>query len=291
MILSMTGFGKGESTHGAITASAEIRSVNSRYLEINLRLPQSLSIRENEIREMIRQKFGRGKVSAAVSTNDPKDEEGLTVNSESVARVLSMLKQLRKSAKISSPVRLEHLLAFKEMFRNDSNAGSENDQWEAVKSAVEAALTQLLDAKAAEGASLKLDLQRRIDGLNSEIEKINELAHVRTEEGKARLRQKVDELMKGKEIDPARVELEIVLLADKLDITEEVVRFKTHNDFFMKLLDGEDSNGRRLNFLLQEMNREANTMGAKAFDVEMSHLVVEMKEELERIREQVQNLE
>ena len=120
---------------------------------------------------------------------------------------------------------------------------------------------------------------------------MEKLSRLHIEEERSKLKQKVDDVLNGKKIDPARIELEIVLLADKLDITEEVVRFRTHNNFFMQLLNGEESNGRRLNFLLQEMNREANTMGSKVFDAEMSHLVVEIKEELEKIREQVQNLE
>ena len=165
------------------------------------------------------------------------------------------------------------------------------DDWEAVRNAVNAALKQLQEARTVEGLSLKEDLSKRIDGLNLELNGIEKLSLLHIEEERSKLKQKVEEVLNGKQIDPARIELEIVLLADKLDITEEVVRFRTHNSFFMKLLNGEESNGRRLNFLLQEMNREANTMGSKVFDAEMSHLVVEIKEELEKIREQVQNLE
>ncbi|HEY9166919.1 MAG TPA: YicC/YloC family endoribonuclease [Candidatus Kryptonia bacterium] len=291
MIQSMTGFGKGESTVGGFTATAEVRSVNSRYLEVYVKLPQSLATKEIEVREMIRQRLGRGKVSLVVSSNNSRTDDQISVDIDSVSRIITLLKQLKKSAKITSPLKLEHLLVFKDLFKGSTEELSNGEEWEAVRGAVDSALAQLQEARTAEGQSLKNDLRARISRLNEAIDRIDKLARLRAEEGKAKLRQKVDEVMNGKEVDSSRLELEIVLLADKLDITEEVVRFRTHNEFFMKLLEGEDSNGRRLNFLLQEMNRETNTMGSKSFDVEMSHLVVEMKEELERIREQVQNLE
>ena len=292
MIKSMTGFGRCEASVGGCSAAAEIRSVNSRYLEVNVKLPQSLSAREIDVREMVRQQIGRGKLSVIVSMIRPGEDDGISVDPESVKKIITLLKSLKKSARISGQIKLEHILSFKDAF---NKAGltefSDGDEWEAVKNAVDAALKQLQEARTAEGVSLKNDLSKRIGDLNLQLNEIEKLSRLHVEEEKSKLKQKVDEILNGKEIDPARIELEIILLADKLDITEEIVRFKTHNDFFMKLLDGEESNGRRLNFLLQEMNREANTMGSKVFNAEMAHLVVEMKEELEKVREQVQNLE
>jgi len=230
-------------------------------------------------------------LSVIVSVSGSQEEDGIAVDSESVTRVISLLKSLKKTARISSPIKLEHILSFKDVFKGGSAEPLNSDDWEAVKAGVGAALKQLQEARAAEGKSLKKDLSQRVVGLNSALDKIEKLSRLHVDEEKTKLKQKVDEILKGKEIDPARIELEVVLLADKLDITEEIVRFRTHNSFFQQLLNTEDSNGRRLNFLLQEMNREANTMGSKAFDAEMSHIVVEVKEELEKIREQVQNLE
>ncbi len=287
----MTGFGKGEATVGDCVAGVEIRSVNSRYLEMNVKLPQTLSTREMEIREMVRQNVGRGKLTVMVSTSTGSKEGEISVDAESVKQVLNLLKSLKKTAKLTSPVKLEHLLQFRDLFKGSSVDVSDGEEWEAVKAATEAALTQLREARTTEGNSLKADLGTRIDKLNSSLKEIETLAKQRAEDEKSKLRQKVSDVLNGKDADPSRLELEIVLLADKLDITEEIVRFRTHNTFFMQLLNGEDSNGRRLNFLLQEMNREANTMGSKAFDAELSHLVVEIKEELEKMREQVQNLE
>jgi uncharacterized protein (TIGR00255 family) len=291
MIQSMTGFGKGEVTVGSCTASAEIRSVNSRYLEINVKLPQTLSTREMEIREMVRQRVGRGKLSIMVSTGTGPRDNGIGVDSESVKQIVKLLKSLKKAAGISSPIRLEHLLSFRDLFKGASQEAVDGEEWESARAAVEAALTQLHEARSTEGISLKNDLLKRISGLEAALVEIERLSHTHTEDEKAKLRQKVGDLLNGKDVDASRLEMEIVLLADKLDITEEVVRFRTHDKFFRDLLEAEESNGRRLNFLLQEMNREANTMGSKAFDADMSHLVVEIKEELEKIREQVQNLE
>ena len=291
MIQSMTGFGKSQARVRECTASVEIRSVNSRYLEMNVKLPQSLSSHEMEVREMIRQKVGRGKLSITVSTDSGPTDEELSVDAESVKQVIGLLKTLKKSAKITAPIRLEHLLSFRDLFKSASPENQDGDEWEATEAAVEAALQQLRQARTAEGQSLKRDLETRLSKLGSALTEIESLSRSRTEDEKSKLRQKVSEVLNGKEVDPSRLELEIVLLADRLDITEEVVRFRTHNQLFTKLLEDEESNGRRLNFLLQEMNREANTMGSKAFDADMSHLVVEIKEELEKIREQVQNLE
>ncbi len=291
MIQSMTGFGKGEARVGECLASVEIRSVNSRYLEMNIKLPQTLSTREMEIREMVRQNVGRGKLTVMVSTNTGAKESEMSVDTQSVEDVLHLLKSLKKTAKLTSPIRLEHLLQFRDLFRSPSVEPENNEEWDAVKAATEAALVQLRQARTMEGNALKTDLGTRIDKLNSSLKEIETLARQRAIDEKSKLRQKVADVLNGKEVDPSRLELEIVLIADKLDITEELVRFRTHNNFFVQLLNGEDSNGRRLNFLLQEMNREANTMGSKAFDADLSHLVVEIKEELEKMREQVQNLE
>lgn len=291
MIQSMTGFGKGEAKVGECTASAEIRSVNSRYLEMNVKLPQALVNHELDVREMIRQRVGRGKLSVMISTTYGTGEGDIAVDAESVQQVLRLLKSLKKAAKISSPVKLEHVLLFRDLFKSTPQEVQDGDEWEAVKASMEAALDQLIQARSNEGLSLRRDLEDRIKQLEATLKDIESFSRSRAEQEKARLRQKVSDVLNGKEADPARLELEIVLLADKLDITEEVVRFRTHNQFFTKLLDEEGSNGRRLNFLLQEMNREANTMGSKAFDADLSHLVVEIKEELEKIREQVQNLE
>ncbi len=291
MIQSMTGFGKGEATISGYTANAEIRSVNSRYLEINVKLPQSLSAREIEVRELIRQRIGRGKVSLLIYSSGVQETPDLAVDEDSVVRIKGLLNAVRKAANIRTPVKLEHLLIFKDLFRGTTTEIAEEGEWVAAKVAVTAAVDQLRTSRKAEGEALMTDLNGRIINLETLLERIEALSRSRTLEEKSRLRQKVSEILNGKEVDPARLELEIVLLADKLDITEEVVRFKTHDKFFKELLEAQESSGRRLNFLLQEMNREANTMGSKAFDAEMSHLVVEIKEELEKIREQVQNLE
>jgi uncharacterized protein (TIGR00255 family) len=291
MIQSMTGYGKGEAVVGGYSAAAEIRSVNSRFLEVNVKLPLNLSARELEVREIVRQAIYRGKISVSVSMSATREDDAISVDPESVKKVMQLLRSLKKYSRIPGPIRLEHLLNFSDVFKGTSAESATGEDWEAVKSAIDVALGRLKESRRAEGTSLSQDLSGRIRALESRLVKIEQLSHQHVEEEKSKLRRKVDEVLGDREIDPARIELEIVLLADKLDITEEIVRFRTHNRFFEELLSGEDSNGRRLNFLIQEMNREANTMGSKCFDAEMSHLVVEVKEELEKIREQVQNLE
>ncbi len=291
MLQSMTGFGKGEYSTGRLSAIVEVRSVNNRYLEIGIKLPQSLSIREGEVRDIIRQRFTRGKISMIVTIDRVGEEPELTVESESIKRIVRLLNQIKRTSGVKSAIKLEHILMFKDLIKGSEPGIDNEEEWQVAVKAIESALEQLSVARKVEGNSLKADLVRRISSLDGSLERIEKISLQRSEEGKEKLRQKVKEVLNGHQVDPARIELEIVLLADKLDITEEVVRFRTHTNYFLKLLEEEESNGRRLNFLLQEMNREVNTMGSKAYDADVSHIVVEIKEELEKIREQVQNLE
>ena len=291
MVQSMTGYGKGEAAVGNYAATAEVRSVNNRYLEVGVKLPLRLSTRELEVREMIRRQIFRGKLSVLVNLSGSNEEDEVGIDIESMKRVITLLKSMKKMARISSPIRLEHILSFKDVFKGVEANSTNGDDWEAAKLALNGALDQLKEARRTEGLSLKKDLSFRTSKLGEGLDNLERLSILNVQKEKDKLRRKVAEVLGGKEVDPARIELEIVLLADKLDITEEVVRFRTHNQFFSELLERDDSSGRRLNFLLQEMNREANTMGSKSFDADMSHIVVEIKEELERIREQVQNLE
>ena len=159
MIQSMTGFGKGEAAVGGYTATAEIRSVNSRYLELNVKLPQALSTREMEVREMIRQRVGRGKLSILISTTGVREEDEIAVDVESVKRIIALLKLLKRSAEISSPIRLEHLLSFKDLFKGGGGEESNSEEWEAAKAAVDSALNQLQESRTAEGLSLKKEIQ------------------------------------------------------------------------------------------------------------------------------------
>jgi uncharacterized protein (TIGR00255 family) len=293
MILSMTGFGRGEATKNSTTATSEVRSVNSRYLEVTTRLPRTVVLRENDIKELIRTKFVRGKINITVSIiSENGGGSPLRVNKGAAKLYYSLLNDLRKVVKIQEKISLTHLLQFPDVLEiNGLDKGAESE-WTLVKKSLINALDEAFKMRELEGNELSKDLRQRIKSIESRIVKIEKLSGERVPEARSRLEERLRELLSDQSvIDERRLEMEIALMADKLDVTEECVRFRSHNKFFLSALNDAESPGRKLNFLTQEMNREANTMGAKADDSAISHLVVEIKEELEKIREQLQNIE
>ena len=292
MIESMTGYGKGSATRDGITFTVELRSINNRFFEISSRIPRSLSQRENEIRELVRAKIARGKVTVNANKEDESDNElTITVNKDRTKAIHFLLNQLRKSAKIKEPVKLEHLLHFSEVFESKETEENETE-WKIFAQALTNAIDELKTMRMKEGAELARDMMGRVTSINSTLDSIEQLAKLRVPDERKKLQERIAAMLEDKSIiDNQRLELEIALLSDKLDVTEECVRFRSHNKFFLEALQSKASEGRKLNFLIQEMNREANTIGSKCNDVQIAHLVVGIKEELEKVREQLQNIE
>ncbi len=292
MIESMTGFGKGEASSKGVTFTVELRSVNNRFLEISTRAPKAISQRENEIKEIIKAKISRGKISlSAVKDEASDDEVAITVDKKKAKEITAVLEQLRKTAKIKQPVSLEHLLHFSEIFRT-KEAVEDETEWKVFSQALTKAVDGLKKMREKEGMELARDSKERIAKINKNIDTVEQLSKKRIPEERKRLKEKVEALAVDKSvINNQRLELEIAILSEKLDVTEECVRFRSHNKFFLEALQSKESEGRKLNFLIQEMGREANTIGSKCNDVEIAHIVVGIKEELEKIREQLQNFE
>ncbi len=292
MISSMTGYGHGEASDRGITANAEVRSVNSRYLEVNARLPRSLQLRENDVKEIIRARISRGKINVLISVErESLGEIPLKVNRGAAKSYVRLLNELRKAAGIREKVTLDHLLKFSEVMEVGELEATDEKEWVVAETALSEALGALQQMRQKEGNELRKDFERRIQSFSEKIDRIERLSKERIPEQRTRLRERVQQMLTNGAVDENRLELEIILLADKLDVTEECVRFRSHEKFFLEALNNEESAGRKLNFLVQEMNREANTIGSKAADATIAHLVVEVKEELEKIREQIQNIE
>jgi uncharacterized protein (TIGR00255 family) len=292
MIESMTGFGSGEASAKGVSFTVELRSVNNRFLEISTRAPKAIAQRENEIKEIVKAKIARGKISLSVTKNDESDGEvPITVDKKRAKEIYAVLEQLRKTTKIKEPVKLEHLLHFSEIFET-KEAAEDETEWNVFRKALVAATDQLKKMREKEGAELARDAKERIQKINKNIDTVEQLSKKRIPEERKRLNDKVSQLVEDKSIiNNQRLELEIAILSEKLDVTEECVRFRSHNKFFLEALQSKESEGRKLNFLIQEMGREANTIGSKCNDVEIAHIVVGIKEELEKIREQLQNFE
>lgn len=293
MMVSMTGFGRGEASADGLRAEVEVRSVNSRYLEISSKLPRSLNTRENDLRELVRKKISRGKVNITCNLyREGVEALPLKINADAATAAYGLLTELQKNLGITGAITLEHILHFSEVLESDQTEGPDEAEWKVFRDALDAALDQLLAMRGNEGKQLSLDLQARMEALSEKVAQVERLSSERVPQERVRLQERVQQLL-GKDftVDQSRLELELALLADRLDVTEECVRLQSHIKFFLDAMEDHEPAGRRLNFLLQEMHREINTMGVKSNDAEISHIVVGVKEELERIREQIQNIE
>jgi len=289
----MTGFGRGDASAEGFSVTVEIRSVNSRYLDISARLPQSIQDKELELKELIQEHTKRGKFNVSIRLDQAETgEPDITFNEQLVKGYKKLLQELKEAADIDEPVTLRNLLYFNDIF-----VSREQDEetlkliWKLSKNATLSALEQLNQMRIQEGKQLAEDLEKRISQIEFRLEHIIELTKNRAAEAKEKLQERINQLISDDSLDKDRLETEVAILADKMDITEEIVRLQSHLKFFREALKEDDSMGRRLNFLSQEINREINTIGSKANSSEISQYVVQMKENLEQIREQIQNVE
>jgi uncharacterized protein (TIGR00255 family) len=292
MIASMTGYGRGEATAKGLNVAVELRSVNSRFLEVSTRLPRSLSIRENEIKEIIRKKISRGKINLLVVVERPNGGDiPVRINASAAKGYYKLLNELRKTVKLTEKVKLEHLLQFSEVMEPVEIENTDDKEWDVLQKALDKAVADLFTMKMNEGEELAKDFRHRIGILEEKLVQIEKISVEQVPTERARLRERIQVLLEKETIDEGRLEMELAMMADRLDVTEECVRFRSHNKFFLQALKDKEPAGRKLNFLIQEMNREANTIGSKSSASEIAHLVVNIKEEIERIREQLQNIE
>lgn len=293
MITSMTGFGRGEASSNGISVTVELKSVNSRYLDISLRLPQIIQQKELDLKEHLQQSIKRGKINVNVRID--KADTGrpdITFNKNLVRGYKKMLNNLRDAADIDKPVSLNNLMQFNDIFESrEEDEETRQLVWKLTHSAMEKAVDALTSMRRQEGSQLKEDLLQRINHINKMLNVIQKKTDGRGAEAKKQLLERITGLIDSDKIDDDRLEMEVAVLVDKMDITEEIVRTKSHLKFFREAVQNKNAVGRRLNFLSQEINREINTIGSKANDSEISQYVVQAKESLEQIREQVQNVE
>ena len=289
----MTGFGRGTATVEGTTATVELRSVNNRFCETSVRLPRAIADKEQDLHTMLRQGFDRGRITAQVQLEQTAEEAlPLRIDSEAARAYTLLLDKLREAAGISDPVRIEHLLTFSDIFKpTDEAPAAAEHAWQAVQKATADAVDDMRRMRLQEGKALQADLMQRLDVIERELDAVEQRSPERIHEARVRLHERLAEIIGDERVNPDRLELELAILADRLDVTEENVRLRSHLQVFRDAFTLEESVGRKLNFLVQEMNREVNTIGSKANDAQIAHRAVQMKEELEKIREQVQNIE
>lgn len=291
MISSMTGFGKGVLQLDQVIAEVEIKSLNSRYLDLMVKFPRSLSDKELAIREVVKNRIKRGKVSVNIYLKrEGLDNRNVFVDQNALKETVKLLKEIKNTTELDTEINFDHILSFQHLFFTDTTGDSEKE-YQLVLDALGKAIDQLEEMRKKEGAELEKDLRLRISNISNTIEEIEELSKVAVVDYfnklKERATQLVDELT---EFDD-RLKAELALLSEKYDITEEIVRLKSHCKVFLDTLTDSDEIGRKMNFLCQEMNREANTINSKSVSSEISYKGLFIKEELEKIREQIQNIE
>jgi uncharacterized protein (TIGR00255 family) len=286
----MTGYGKGKAGSDSFSAEAEIKSVNSRYLDIFLKLPSNLLIKEIELRDFIKNKINRGKLSVSIQVKQNKNGSYSQVDKEKLKSFLSLVKELRKTAKVTEKIKIEHLLENRDLFLSESAEISE-EEFAIVLQALESALNELIKMKRNEGKELTKDLHRRIKNIEEKLNFIESESEKSVKESFIKLKDRMKILIEDVASYNERLELELAVIAERADITEECIRLRSHLKFFIESIDNDSEPGRKLNFLCQEMNRETNTISSKTISTDITHNTVLIKEEIEKIREQIQNIE
>ena len=290
MIKSMTGYGLASTDHNNIKFAVELKSLNSKFLELNLKLPRAFSDKELFLRNVCSKEIERGKVS--VSINVERGEEnlkGATINAALLSKYYKQLEEINLDLGANSSNLLQAVLNFPEVISYSDEEVNEED-WEILNATFAKALKNFNEFRLSEGAVLKTDLELRIKNILQFFTEVEVLEPLRIPQIRTRLNQFLEENVGKVNVDQNRLEQELIYYIDKLDITEEKIRLKSHCDYFTETLKSKDANGKKLGFISQEIGREINTMGAKANDAQIQQLVVGMKEELEKIKEQLLNV-
>lgn len=292
MIKSMTGFGRCEIQKDARKFTVELKSVNHRYLDVNIRMPKKLNFFETSIRTLLKSYANRGKIDIFITYEDlSKNQVSVKYNSAVAAEYIKYSAQMEKEFGIQNDIRTSVLLRCPEVLTMEEQTEDEDELWNALEKALEGAFVQFVETRTKEGENLKRDIIAKLDFLENEIGYIEERSPQIVAEYRKKLEEKMKELLEDTQIEEGRIAAEVILFADKICTDEEVVRLKSHIRHMRSTLEEEEGIGRKLDFIAQEMNREANTILSKANDIEVSDRAISLKTEIEKIREQIQNIE
>ena len=288
----MTGYGYGEACFDERKFTIELKSVNHRYCEVVFRMPRVMFPLEDRLRQIVKKQIGRGRVDAYVSVQDTQQKpRQVQVDKTLAVAYYKEMEELRALLSINSEIEVKDLVTIPDMFIIQESAENAEEWWPAMELAINKALAQLLNMRAVEGVKLGADIEKRIKNISELNDAIATRAPLVVIDYRKRLNQCLAEWKNELTLDANRLESEVVLFADRANITEETVRLTSHLEQAFKCLTYPEPVGRRLDFLVQEMNREINTIGSKANDLQITNMVVAAKSDLEKIREQVQNIE
>ena len=291
MIKSMTGFGRAEAKTRDHQIGVEVRSVNNRYSEISLRLPRAFNGLESQIKTLIQQNISRGSVSLVLNYSGQEEASLPSLDIKAARHYHKIMLTLKKELGLKGEIDIRSITAFPDVLTVIPTAFSEQKAWQLIQEPLTKGLDELNRMRQQEGKRLEAEFKKRLNNISRVVTQIEQLAEGRVDEYRKQLQAKMAKLLVGTGVDEGRLAQEAAIYADRCDITEECVRLKIHLKAFEQFLKTPEPVGRRMDFLLQEMNRESNTMGAKANQAAISQLTVQLKEEIEKMREQVQNIE
>ena len=293
MIKSMTGFGRCEVQEESRKFTVEMKSVNHRYLDANIRMPKKLNFFETAIRSLLKQSVQRGKVDIFITYEDLSEQQvSLKYNEVLAAEYLSYFEKMQEKFSLENDIRVSTLSRYPEVLTMEEQAVDEEELWKGLKKALDGAIRQFVETRTSEGEHLREDLIEELDNMLKLVGCIEERSPQIIAEYRDKLETKVKELLADTQMEDSRIAAEVVIFADKICTDEEVVRLRSHIVHMKDTLVSDDSGiGRKLDFIAQEMNREANTILSKANDLEISNIGIELKTEIEKVREQIQNIE
>ncbi|MBS5430315.1 MAG: YicC family protein [Lachnospiraceae bacterium] len=293
MIKSMTGFGRCEVAEGQRRFVVEMKGVNHRYLDVNIRMPKKLNFFETAIRSLLKQSVQRGKVDIFITYEDLSESQvSLKYNETLAGEYLKYFQQMQETFGLENDVRVSHLSRCPEVLTMEEQAVDEEELWNELKKALSGAISQFVETRSTEGENLKKDLLEKLDDMLMLTEQIEKRSPQIIAEYREKLETKVKELLEDTQIEESRIAAEVVMFADKICTDEEIVRLRSHIVHMKETLKSDENGiGRKLDFIAQEMNREANTILSKANDLETSNVGIDLKTEIEKVREQIQNIE
>lgn len=292
MIKSMTGFGRCEIQKETRKFTVELKSVNHRYLDVNIRMPKKLNFFETAIRTLLKQYANRGKVDIFISYEDSSQQQmALKYNAALAAEYMQYFRQMSEEFQLENDIRVSSLSHCPEVLTMEEQTEDEEALWAGLQEALKGAFTQFVETRTKEGEHLKQDILQKLSGMEALVHEIEIRSPKILAEYRIKLEEKVKELLVDTQIEESRIAAEVILFADKICTDEEVVRLKSHIVHMKHTLEESEGIGRKLDFIAQEMNREANTILSKANDLEVSNYAIGLKTEIEKVREQIQNIE
>lgn len=292
MIKSMTGFGRCEIEEDNRKITVEIKSVNHRYLDVNVKLPKKLSFFESAVRNLIKEYIQRGKVDIFITCEDFNETNfSLEYNEELAGEYLKYLQQMAEHFQLENDIRVSTLSRYPDVFIMEEQDNDEEELWALLEKTLRNACEAFVETREKEGENLKTDLLNKLDEMIGYVDFIEERSPIVMKEYRERLETKVKEILEDKQMDDARIATEVTIFADKICVDEETVRLKSHIEAMKAALTGGGTVGRKLDFIAQEMNREANTILSKASDLAISDTGINLKTDIEKVREQIQNIE